>query len=233
MSAWRPLALLCLIALPLRAESQLPDLPKAFAGHAQFETTAGFRKHGWADLVAARPGSQPYILSVRRLLGPEGGFARQVALAEVPAFVRCIEIDSFAEGTHSYIVEGLPISSSLNDAALDPASDLSVYRLHNGSPVNRNIVLAVHVPAAGEKVWFMTKSGHAVLLKDATVVSKQRDPWLGIQLNAGTLEDDAAGAPVLNSAGELVGIYSHRDPKNSATLDLIPANVILHALPET
>ena len=232
MFAWRPLAVLCLIAMPLRAQSQPPVFPKAFAGHAQFETTAGFRKHGWADLVAAHPGSEPYIVSVRRLLGPEGGFTREVSAAEAPAFVRSIEIDSLSGGTYGYIVGGLPVPAPRGETAQDPVGDLSIYRLHNGPSPDR-VVLATRAPAAGQTVWVMTDAGQTAILKAATVVSKKQDAWLEVQLKDGTLEDDAAGAPVLNSAGELVGIYSHRDSKNPATLDLIPARAILHVLPAT
>jgi hypothetical protein len=231
MLAWYRAAILCGIVLPLHAQSQPPDFPKAFAGHAQFETTAGFRENGWASLAATHSGSEAFILSVRHLLGPESGFPHQVSVAEAPSFVRNIKIDSFSGGTHSYIVGGLPIPSPDIDPLQSPISGLVVYRLHNGLPPNQNVVLAANAPAVGETVWLMTKVGETAVLKSMIVVSNPPDTWLGVQLKTGTLDKDESGAPVLNNAGELVGIYSHRDAKNPSMLDLIPAAVILQILP--
>ena len=111
MANWPFAALICTLLLPLPARSQAPSFPPQFSGHARFETTEGFRERGWANLVAARRGAEPCILSVRRLLGPEGGFSRQASVAEAPAFVRHIKIDSFSGGSQGYIVGGVPIPS--------------------------------------------------------------------------------------------------------------------------
>lgn len=234
MLIWRLLALLCALApLPLRAQTSPPSFPEGFTGRAQFETTGGFRERGWANLVAARPGAEPCILSVRRLLGPEGGFARQASVAEVPAFVRHIRLDSFSGETQSYFVAGVPIPSPEVDPAQSPIGDLSVFRIHNGGPRGRHVVLARDVPAVGETVWLLTRAGNTLALRNATVVGNRRETWLSVQLSAEWLEQDMSGAPVLNAAGELVGVFSHRQSKDSSTLNLIPAAVIAQVLPQT
>ncbi len=233
MVNWRPLALLCGLLLPLQAYCQTPTFPKGFSGIAQFETTGGFQKHGWASLVSARQGSEPCILSVRRLLGPEGGFARQASVAEAPAFVRQIKIDSSAEDSQGYIVGGLPIPSAETNVTQSPIGDLSVYRIHNDLPQNRNVVLAQTAPAVGETVWLLTKVGDSQALRSAAVVASRRETWLSVRLSAEPVPKEMIGAPVLNAAGELVGVFSHRDPKNPFTLNLIPAAVIAKVLPQT
>lgn len=231
MKHWLFLALLCGVMLPLSARSEAPTFPKAFAGRAQFETTGGFKEGGWADLVSVRPGSEPFIVSVRRLLGPKGGFDRQTPVAEVISFVRHVKIDSFVGGTNSYLVEGVPVPTPEADPLKRPLADLTVYRVHNDAPLNRSVALAAQAPSVGEVVWLLIKDGDTAVLKSGKVIATRGEDWLSLQLDVELAEKGMIGAPVLNGAGELVGLFSHRDRKDSATLNVIPAAVIAQVLP--
>jgi hypothetical protein len=230
MLSWCHAAILCALTLPAFAEDQPPSIPKNFAGHAEFETTVGFKHAGWGCLVTTKTGSSVFLLTVRRLLGPEGGFAKQIPAADMGAFVRNITIDSFSAGSNGYFVSSIPMPTAGANPSQTPADDLAAYVVRNGAGKGMTVSISDKTPAPGTVVWLMTRDpGANALAASAATVSGNDGGWLTIQLKSGALESGSAGAPVLDVSGELVGIYSHK-AKSSAGLDLIPADLISQTL---
>jgi len=233
MVPWLRLALFCWLILPLHALDQPPVFPKAFTGLAEFETTAGFKQAGWASLTTAAPGGGAYIVSTRYLLGPGGGFAHQIAGENVASFVRSIQINSLAGEVHGYIVHALPVAAPDMAPLKTPLDDLTIYEVHGAATPEPVVPLATELPAKGDTVWFMAQApgGTAISALAGVVTSNASTGWLTVKLKSGALDPKASGLAVLNSAGELVGVYSHEDGADATTLDVISALTIAQALP--
>ncbi len=225
-------AILCGLMLPLRAQDQPPVFPNAFTGYAEVETTAGFNKAGWASLVTAGQGGEVYIVSTRYLLGPGGGFRNQVAGENVTAFVRNIQIDSLAAGAHGYFVNAFAIPALDLDTLKTPLDDVAIYQVHTASAQEPTVPLATQLPAQGDTVWFISKAPKTTELaaEAATVISADSDGWLTVKLKSGVLDKNASGTPFLNSAGELVGIFSHADATDATKLDVISSLTLIKVL---
>src|SRR5689334_10660786 len=63
---------------------------KTFVGHPEFTTKLGTRSSGTAFLAKFENGPSVYLLTVRHLLGPAGGFPQLIPPDQVPSFVSSI-----------------------------------------------------------------------------------------------------------------------------------------------
>jgi len=194
----------------------VPTLPDAIAGVPEFNTTGGRASTGSAGVVKLKDGTQSYIISARHLLGPEGAFDGQVAAKDVPAFVRSIRITAFFSGSaRNYHVAGLLVpASGLQTHSSEPFDDLAVYLIKDNLPQGQAAVLADRVPALGAQVWVVAtvRGGvpHGQIMQSGRVTSNIRGPkWLNFQFdNDRIVTAGASGAPLVNAAGEVIGVYS-------------------------
>jgi len=216
---------------PAPAPTEPPTYPNDFVGGPEFDTTAGQQSAGTASVVKLEGGTQSYIVSARHLLGPDGGFATQTPADQVPAFVQSIRIESFSGGSHHYNVTGLLVPTNrLKADGGDPVDDMAIYQNHDADPQDQAVALADRVPAVGTPVWVVARVRGGVpegqIMQSGVV--KWNDKWLVMQFdNDNIITAGASGAPVLNAAGEVVGVYSGHSKENGHVLGfIIPATLI-------
>jgi hypothetical protein len=212
-----------------------PSYPAGFAGVPTFQTTQGNHGAGVASLVKLSSGDQAYILTARQLLGPHGGFDAQIAAADVTAVVHDVQLAPFAGGNALYAVTGLAVHTSRLQADNGkPVDDLAILKLQDATAQAQAVPLADQAPAVGDVVWVIAKL-HAPTDQLAhrgqiTAIGK----WTEMQFDDDNiLTAGSTGAPVLNSAGQVVGILSTTvSGGGNMRAEIIPASVIVQAIPK-
>lgn len=210
-----------------------PSYPNDFVGGAEVHATTGTNAAGTASVVHLKGQTQSYIVSARHLLGPEGGFPKQTAAKDVPSVVQAIAIDSFSGGHHRYDVTGLAVPTErLKADGGMPTDDMAIYLNHDNSPQDQALPLADHLPAMGEPLWLIAHVRGGVpegqVVQPGKVIRLQGDGWGVMQFdNDKIITAGASGAPVLNAAGEVVGVYSgHSNANGHVEGYFIPATMI-------
>ena len=208
-----------------------PSYPEGFVGGPEFDTTAGRQAAGTASVIKLKDGTQSYVVSARHLLGPMGGFATQTAARDVPAFVGHIRIGCFSGGVRRYSVTGLLVPTErLKADGGAPIDDMAVYQIHDTAPQSQAVVLAEQVPAIGDHAWVVARVRGGVpegQIMQGGVVTGNSD-WIIIRFdNDGIITAGASGVPVLNAAGEVIGVYSGHGKKDGHVFGfIIPAPLI-------
>ncbi len=212
-------------------ESQLP-FPRSFVGSPEFHTSAGVQTAGTAFLARRAGDSQIYLLTVRHLLGPDGGFATEVAAEQVPAFVQRIRMQPLWGGSRLYTVKGLKVPATADGKAA--VADLAIFKAGSAAAAD-TAPLAEQRPAVGEPVWVIghVRGGVAPgTLIHRTTVSAFRNDWLVCEFaNSEIVTNGASGAPVINAQGQVVGIYSgHSKQAGKQFAFVIPSETVLRIL---
>jgi len=206
-----------------------PDFDHELIGGPEFDTTAGTQAAGTACLAKLKDGDPCYILTARHLLGPDGGFARETTLDQVPDFVKGIRFHSFDEKSHYFSTKGLLIQN-------DPAdttglwNDLSVFPVSDGP--DRPLQIAETPPAVGDSVWVVAHVRGGVPegeIMHRAVVSVVADNFIeAIFDNDHIVPAGASGAPVLNASGEVIGVYhGHFNEKGHVGANIISARRVI------
>ena len=189
-----------------------PNYPAAFTGAATFQTTQGSHSGGDASLVKLDTGDQAYLISTRQLLGFLGGFQTQVAAKDVPTVVQQIQLNPYSGGALNYDITGLLVRTSrLKPAGGKPIDDIAVYRLHDSSPQAAAVALADQPPAVGDIVWLIARLRNSPpdQLAHRAQVTGVKD-WIEMQFDdASLITAGAQGAPILNTTGQVVGVFSY------------------------
>ncbi|MGA8705530.1 MAG: trypsin-like peptidase domain-containing protein [Steroidobacteraceae bacterium] len=216
-----------------------PTFPDAFAGEPEFNTTGGRGSAGSAGVVKLKDGTSSYIVSARHLLGPEGAFDGQGAAKDVAAFVKSIRITSFFSGSaRNYHVAGLLVPATrLETHSSEPLDDLTIYLIKDHLAQGPVVPLADRVPAQRTQIWLVATVRGGVpdgqIMQSGRVASNGAWPkWLIFQFdNDRIVPGGASGAPVVNAAGEVVGVYSgHRTEQGHVLGFAIPAPLIATAI---
>jgi len=226
-----------ILALTGNAQNQAdsgPVFPKGFVGNPEFNTTAGRQSAGTAFLARTNDSNQVYILTVRHLLGPEGGFRALTPPEKVPSFVRSIRLGPFAGGgaARDHFVEGLSVPPSPDPKG--PLADLAIFKTRDASQSDAPLI-ADEKPALGETVWVIAQVRGGVpngQLVHPAKVRANGDRWLVCEFdNPNIITNGASGAPVLNAAGKVVGIYSgHSSKGGKVWAYAIPSPLILQVI---
>ena len=211
-----------------------PAYPRNFAGEPEFKTSDGEISAGTASVVKLKDSPDAYIVSVRHLLGPSGGYAKQVAAADVPAFVRSIKIKSLSGGTHSYQVKALLVPATELETDKGLVNDLTIFHF-NGNADDAALVLAGELPKVGDPVWVVGHVRGGVpdgeVMHRAVVNFSQEGQWLTAQFdNDHIIPAGASGAPVLNAKGEVVGVYSRHGDKDGHVIAFIVPSVLIQSI---
>jgi S1-C subfamily serine protease len=113
---------------------------------------------------------------------------------------------------------------------------MAVYQNRDASPQSQALPLADEAPPAGAQVWVVAQVRGGVpqgqVMQSGKVQSNK--PWIIIQFdNDRIVTNGASGAPVLNAAGEVVGVYSGHSKENGHVLGfIIPAPLIAKTIKE-
>ncbi len=166
-----------------------------------------------------------------------GGFKTQTPAKDVPQFVKNIAIKSFSGGIKRYDVTGLLVQSNrLKADGGDPIDDMSIYKNHDTMAQSQAVALATEIPAVGTSVWVVAHVRGGVPNGQIMQSGKVRwnSKWLIIQFdNDGIITAGASGAPVLNAAGEVVGVYSGHSQQDGHVLGfIIPSPMIVKVIKE-
>jgi hypothetical protein len=204
--------------------------PKTFVGRPEFTTKAGTRTSGTAFLAKIENGGPVYLLTVRHLLGPAGGFPELIPPDQVPSFVSAIRLQYlFAPGSKLFRVEGLKVPDTADPKA--PLFNVAIFKTSDGLPVEAGTMTS-DAPAPGDPVWILANVRGGVAegqhVHSARVSAYHPDRWLiGDFDNQAIVPNGASGAPVLNSAGKIVGIYcTHATRNDKVAAFIIPSGLI-------
>jgi hypothetical protein len=215
-----------------QAEPTPPKFSQEAMGSLEFDTTAGRSRIGAGSFVILKETGRCYILTVRHLLGPNKDFSQAVAPEDVPKTVKGIQFDSLAGTGHYSSVTGLVFkpTGSMND---DPIFDLAAYPVTTAP--DQTLVLADTPPTAGDTIWIVGKvRGGAPEgeIAHSAKVTNSSGLWLRAAWDNDNIDSyGASGAPVLNAAGEMVGIESGHSMWNGHKVAfIIPAAMILAAI---
>jgi S1-C subfamily serine protease len=210
-----------------------PKFPNGFVGSPEFNTTAGRQSAGTAFLGRSNTGSQVFMLTVRHLLGPDGGFKELTPPEKVPAFVKSVRLKSFVGGgVKEYSVQGVSVPPEPDAKA--PLFDLAAFKTA-GTFKSDAVEIAEEKPAIGEPVWVIAQVRGGVnkgQFVHPAKVTENGDRWLVCEFdNPNIVTNGASGAPVLNAAGKAVGIYSGHGKNNGKVQAFaIPSPMILQAI---
>ena len=188
-----------------------PTYPTASIGTPTFETSAGNHSSGTASLLIYQDGDPGYIVTVRHLLGPLGGYATQFAAKDVPKAVLTMQIADYNGTTTDYAVTGLLVHTGrLRAEAGSPIDDLAIFQLHVPSPHAQQVKLSDQLPAVGDPVWLIARLRNLPpdkIAHRAQITTNTK--WLEMVFDDSDLVTAGAdGAPVLNESGQVIGIFA-------------------------
>jgi len=237
----KPQALLLAVALPLlslHGQTQRQPIPEptfsaTFVGGPEFYTTAGRRSAGTAFLARTNLVPDVFILTVRHLLGPSGGFQALVSPEKVPGFVSTIKLRYLSgTGSKEYRVQGLSVPPSADEKA--PLFDLAVFKATGAFP-SEAAEIASEKPAIGETIWVIAAVRGGVpagQIAHPARVTENGNRWLICEFeNPNIVTNGASGAPLLNAAGRVVGMYGgHTRTPGKVQAFAIPSALVLRVI---
>jgi hypothetical protein len=212
---------------------QTPLFPRNFVGHPEFQTKQGNQSAGTAFLAKLENAPGVYLLTVRHLLGPKGHFPTQISAAELPSFVRAVRLEQlFGGGSRLYQVQGLHVPETSDER--NPLFELAAFKTTMAAPGDI-ATLTSATPAVGDPVWVLAHVKGGVpsgeLIHTARVVEGRRD-WLTAEFNnPNIITAGASGAPVINAAGKVVGIYQGHIAKDGKMYAaMIPSRLVIEVI---
>ena len=210
-----------------------PAFSKRSVGSPEFDTKAGRKAAGTAVVVRAEQSSQEFILTVRHLLGPDGGFQKLVEPQDIPAFVKSIDLNGLVGERRHYLVTGLSVPQP-KDPKAPLASILAVFKI-NAPSGDDPAILEGEKPVVGDHIWVVARVRGGVPhgeLAHRCVVTESGNRWLVAQFdNPNIITNGASGAPVFDEFGKVVGVYSaHSDQNGKKFAFIIPANIVLKVI---
>lgn len=227
------LALIALFASSVIAHSQqVPSFPKNFVGIPEFRTTEGSRSAGTASLVKIAGSFQAYFVTVRHLLGPAGGFAQQVSQEQVPNFVSSISLTQLWGGAHTYNVQGLSVQKTTDEN--DPLFEIAAFKASDANSDDA-VTISPTLPSVGSPIWIIAHVRGGVPQGQYMHPAKVTDSgqkWLVCEFdNPQIITNGASGAPVINSEGQLVGVYKGHITRNGKPFAyIIPSPLIIKVI---
>ncbi len=209
------------------------SFPKMFVGKPEFHTKAGNRAPGTACLARFENSSQIYLLTVRHLLGPSGGFPALVPPAEVPAFVSEIRLwHFFAPGSKLYRVDGIRVPETPDQKA--PLFNVAMFKANSAFQTDAAMI-TTEKPALNETVWVVAhvRTSRDEYFHPAKVIDNGAR-WLRCEFDEPAIvPNGASGAPVLNAAGKIVGIYcTHNNRDGKVLAFVIPSSLFAETVAE-
>jgi hypothetical protein len=189
-----------------------PSLPDRVVYRPTFHTTERDISAGTA-FVARLPRSRRLLaIAALHTIGTAGGLSRDPRPEELPRVVKTLTLCEAFVGADSirgtFVNLPLPGTASFPDRS--QAGDVAAFWLPPGADSN-SLALASETPVPGEPVWIAARvegMPGSMRLHRAVLGAPGDDFWLQYRLDDPRYEGTAtSGAPVLNSAGEVVGVH--------------------------
>jgi hypothetical protein len=176
-----------------------------------FDTTLGTFRAGTAFHITLLNHTRPILLTATHLLGPDGGCPRKVLPAELPQVVKSVTLRDCFNESIEIASPGAPIvipeAAPLDDRS--KAGDILAF-WGSANPEIHTYSLAAAQPARGTRVWL------AAAVLDGAPATQRLHPASVAGIRGGFLLyrydnpklviQATSGAPVLNSAGDVVAI---------------------------
>jgi hypothetical protein len=220
LSLRKPVLAVIALVLPLflltedlargQKEAKTPTVPDGFILQPEFQTKKKTFAAGTAFVVKLEGFPRPIILSALHLIGPAGGYPEDVPADKLAQVIDKVTIvDQFTGKNRMWVSQGIitiPEAAPLGKAS--KAGDImAVWAPQNAAL--KPAPLAPKTPAKGEAVWVAARAGGAPAtqrLHRATVALEEEGKLYYFFDNPKFEATGTSGAPVLNIAGEVVGI---------------------------
>ena len=217
-------------AQSIAAATAPPSFPKMFVGKPEFNTKVGSRSAGTACLAKFENNPQVYLLTVRHLLGPAGGFPELVPPDQVPSFVTSIQLSNlFGGGSKAYRVNALLVPATADTKG--PLFNAAIFKTNVAFPTDA-VMVTTDKPALGETVWIVAhvRASKEPFFHTAKIINNG-ERWLIADFDENEIvPNGASGAPVLNAAGKIAGVYCTHSNKEGKVLAYAIPSVLLAQL---
>lgn len=200
------------------APVQAPDVPDRFVLRPSFSTSLGPVNAGSAFALAHN--GKTVLVTALHLLGPAGGLKAQVEPGKLGSVVQSVAVRGAFTG------QGKPPVSTAKDVVAiagahpmgdDAAGDILVLAPEEKTGLDRLEIgdkpklapgsLASAAPKVGDPVWLAAAATNAEGRAHVGKVVEINDKWLFYEIAQSDLSlAGTNGAPILNAAGEVVGI---------------------------
>lgn len=199
-----------------------PEVSRESIFRPAFLTSEGRLEAGTGFVVSLPGRPTPVGVTALHLFGPAGGLAREVTSAELPAFVRAVTPadlggkDDLVPGGRMLLLRRASHPTPSDDfsgdlAAFELPAEYAPYALR----------IAPQLPKAEERVWLIARLSSlsdTERLHAAKVVSASATAlWYAFD-DAEIALRGTSGAPVVNAAGEVVGVNLGAARKNGRRL---------------
>lgn len=195
-------------------------VPPGFLFKSRFQTSAGIAKGGVAFAARKNDSSDPVLVSVMRLLGPLGGLNQPIDALDLFTQLHAVDLQDCQSGLvrKNVSCKALIIPGAKAFPASSPHGDVFAFRPDKALPLTP-LQVSDSKAWAGERVWIPTSQSKLSLRFHSATIVTNRDGRLVLEIEepmeANHSVDGVIGAPVINSANEIIGVVSVSQTKNN------------------
>lgn len=200
---------LFLVLAPSAGDAGPPAVPLDAVLRPMFITSEGEFTAGTMSLVSVPGRSEPLYLSAHHLMGPNGGLSRQYDPPELGGLVREVRVRAIANPSSVYETGPLVAIPEARPYGVSPGVDLLAL---SAGPGRRppSLVLSSAPIEKGSSAWLFAEvydgAEEGVLLHHAIIEATKPDAMILRFSNSGLNLRATSGAPILNKAGEVIGL---------------------------
>jgi hypothetical protein len=211
------LALCLMRCIVAGAASAPPDL-SASVFQPTFHTDQATIEAGKGFVLQLEGCAQPVLVTALRLLGVEGSLPAQIPASDLRTRVLDLSVEHIIPPAQRLSIRALSVTPAnaapcCEGAAARGPGDIAAFELP-ASLARWALPIASKAPVAGEHVYLITPGGkgRALILRHEAVVASHASGYLIYDYLEPDLEiDAAAGAPLVNAAGEVVAMHVARE----------------------
>ena len=186
-----------------------PNLPAHVVFRPTFLTRDYSFTSGTGFLVEGKSTSSSFLVTVHHIFGPVGGLEEQFSGDLIPAvFLRAVGFSFDQKPLLLTTDEGVPVHDARKADTKGSERDIALFRVRGWS-ANKSLELVSKPPAVAEKVWLVLRdtARNNLRFAEATVAYESSTEIRYLLTNADLNYSGASGAPVVNAAGEVVGMH--------------------------